>query len=84
MPYPDGTFDAACMTVVLGEIPDQDAALRELHRVLKPGGRLVVGELFLDFHMVPFPALRGRAEAAGFRFERRLGGPLDYYARFAA
>jgi ubiquinone/menaquinone biosynthesis C-methylase UbiE len=42
------TFDAAYLTAVLGEIPDQDAALRELARVLKPGGRLVVGELFGD------------------------------------
>lgn len=40
LPYPDGTFDAAYLTLVLGEIPDQDLALRELKRVLKPGGIL--------------------------------------------
>ena len=45
MPYEDATFDAAYLVTVLGEIPDQDAAIRELARVLKPGGRLVVGEL---------------------------------------
>jgi ubiquinone/menaquinone biosynthesis C-methylase UbiE len=28
LPYPDGTFDAAYLTLVLGEIPDQDLALR--------------------------------------------------------
>src|SRR5919202_4611446 len=38
LPYPDDTFDAAYMTVALGEIPDQNAALRELRRVLNPGG----------------------------------------------
>ena len=43
MPYEDATYDAAYLTTVLGEIPDQDAALRELARVLRPGGRLVVG-----------------------------------------
>ena len=32
LPYPDETFDAAYLTTVLGEIPDQDAALRELAR----------------------------------------------------
>lgn len=82
LPYPDGAFDAAYLTVVLGEVPDQRTALRELGRVLKPGGRLVVGEVFPDFHMVPFGALKGRAEAAGFGFERRVGGPLGYFARF--
>jgi ubiquinone/menaquinone biosynthesis C-methylase UbiE len=28
LPYPDATFDAAYMTVTLGEVPDRDAALR--------------------------------------------------------
>ncbi len=82
LPYADGTFHAAYLAVVLGEVPDQDAALRELRRVLKPGGRLVVGELFPDPHMVPFNSLRERAEAAGLLFERRLGGKLGYFARF--
>jgi SAM-dependent methyltransferase len=84
MPYRDATFDAAYLVTVLGEIPDQPSALRELRRVLKPGGRLVVGELFGDPHMVTFGKLRERAGVAGFRFERRVGGPLGYFARFAA
>ncbi len=83
LPYHDDTFDAAYLTVVLGEIPDQDGALRELQRVLKPDGRLVVGEVFPDFHMVPFGTLRKRAEAAGFSFERRVGGGLGYFASFS-
>ena len=84
LPYPDGAFDAAYLTLVLGEVPDQHAALKELGRVLKPGGRLVVGEVFPDFHMVPFWALKQRAEAAGFTFERRIGGRLGYFALFRA
>ncbi len=84
LPYPGGAFDAAYLTLVLGEVPDQRAALRELGRVLKPGGRLVVGEVFPDFHMVPFGALRERAEAAGLALERRIGGPLGYFASFRA
>jgi SAM-dependent methyltransferase len=83
LPYPDSSFDAAYLVTVLGEIPDQDAALRELHRVLRPQGRLVVGELVGDPHVVMFGALRARAEAAGLCFERRLGGPLGYFARFS-
>jgi SAM-dependent methyltransferase len=82
LPYPDATFDSAFLTTVLGEIPDQDAALRELARVLKPGGRLVVGELFGDPHWVSPGRLRQRAEAAGLTFNRRSGTPLGYFARF--
>ena len=83
MPYEDGTYDAAYLVTVLGEIPDQDAALRELARVLKPGGRLVVGELLGDPHYVTLSALRLRAAAAGLSFERRSGSALGYFARFS-
>jgi ubiquinone/menaquinone biosynthesis C-methylase UbiE len=84
LPFEDGTFDGAYLCVVLGEIPDQEAALRELARVVRPDGHLVVGETLLDPHVVTFGALRRRAEAAGFRFERRVGPPLGWFARFRA
>ena len=84
LPFPDDTFDAAYMTVTLGEVPDQDAALRELRRVLKPSGRLVVGEIFGDPHMVTFGTLRAGAEATGLQFEQRLGKRVAYFARFHA
>ena len=81
LPYEDATFDAAFLVTVLGEIPDQDAALHELARVLKPGGRLVVGELFGDPHMVTLGKLRQRAEQVGLPLEDRVGTPLAYFAR---
>jgi ubiquinone/menaquinone biosynthesis C-methylase UbiE len=81
MPYPDAAFDGAFLVTVLGEIPDQEAALRELRRVVKPGGRIVVGELFGDPHMVTHRALRERAEAAGFSVKRTLGGRLWHFTR---
>ena len=83
MPYEDATYDAAYLTTVLGEIPDQDAALRELARVLKPGGRLVVGELVGDPHYVRLAPMRLRASGAGLAYERRVGNALGYFARFA-
>jgi ubiquinone/menaquinone biosynthesis C-methylase UbiE len=81
LPYPDDSFDGAYLVTVLGEIPDQDAALRELRRVVKPGGRIVVGELFGDPHMVTHGALARRAEAAGLRVDRKLGGALWHFTR---
>jgi ubiquinone/menaquinone biosynthesis C-methylase UbiE len=84
LPYPDDSFDGAYLVTVLGEIPDQDAALRELRRVVKPGGRIVVGELFGDPHMVTHSALAKRAGSAGLRVERKLGGSLWHFTRLQA
>jgi ubiquinone/menaquinone biosynthesis C-methylase UbiE len=79
--YDDASFDAVVLVAVLGEIPDPDAAMAEVARVLRPGGRLVVGELAGDPHFVTPAALRRRAEAAGLRLERRDGPPFGYFAR---
>jgi hypothetical protein len=68
------------LVAVLGEVPDQNAALRQLARVLRPGGPLVVGELLGDPHMVTERSLRRRAQDAGLRFERRVGPPFGYFA----
>ena len=84
LPFPDDSFDAAVLVTVLGEIPDQQQALREIARVLKPGGRLVVGEMFGDPHMVTSGKLRERSQHAGLRFQRRVGNPLAFFERFEA
>ncbi|MFC7497227.1 MULTISPECIES: methyltransferase domain-containing protein [unclassified Nocardioides] len=42
IPYTDGSFDAVVSTQVLEYVPDIPAALAEIHRVLRPGGRVLV------------------------------------------
>jgi ubiquinone/menaquinone biosynthesis C-methylase UbiE len=81
LPYEDGAMDAVVLTAVLGEIPDPVAALREVRRVLKPGGRLVVGEIFGDPHFTTQAALRRQAAEAGLAWESRSGSWLGYFAR---
>ncbi len=76
--------DHSCtdMITVLGEIPDPDRALAELHRVLAPDGVLSIGEAFLDPDY-PFSAeaIR-RVEAAGFRLAERHGNFWEYALNF--
>jgi SAM-dependent methyltransferase len=42
LPFPDGTFDRIIASEVLEHLPDDAAALRELARVLRPGGTIAV------------------------------------------
>lgn len=44
MPYEDGLFDAVFESGVVHHVPDWQAALREVGRVLKPGGRFCFAE----------------------------------------
>jgi SAM-dependent methyltransferase len=51
MPFPAAHFDVVIVNEVLEHIPDQDAALREIRRVLKPGGKFL---LFCPNRLFPF------------------------------
>lgn len=84
LPYEDASMDAVVLTAVLGEIPDGAAALREVSRVLRPGGRLVVGELFGDPHFTTFASLQRRCEEAGLTPDGRSGNWFGFFARYRA
>jgi demethylmenaquinone methyltransferase/2-methoxy-6-polyprenyl-1,4-benzoquinol methylase len=54
LPLPAESFDAACMAFGLRNLADRRQGLREMHRIVRPGGRAVV----LEFTTPPSPALR--------------------------
>src|SRR4051794_35822322 len=81
LPFEDASIDAVILTAVLGEIPDRAAALGEIRRVLKPSGRLVVGELFGDPHFTSRGSLRRLGRDAGLQLAGSSGPPFGYFAR---
>jgi len=82
LPYHDHAFDAAYLISVLGEIPDAVVALRGLRRVLKPSGRLLIGEVLIDPDFISLQVLQKMAGTAGFVFERKVGPSIAYCAVF--
>jgi len=54
IPYEDGAFDTVLVTYSLCTIPDPVAALKEMRRVLKPGGKLI----FCEHGLAPDAAVR--------------------------
>jgi ubiquinone/menaquinone biosynthesis C-methylase UbiE len=83
LPYAAGSIDGVILTALAGEIPDSLAALGEIRRVLKPSGRLVIGELFGDPHFTTSASLKRKAAAAGLAAGVRSGNWFGYFARLA-
>ena len=78
LPFDDSNFDLITMITVINEIPDIPQALRECHRVLKPNGKLVTSEIFVD---PDYPLARNlirTIETGNFRLIRRKGNFFYY------
>lgn len=59
LPVPDCEYDAVLCTQVLEHVPNPDAVIAELHRVLRPGGRLYLTvPLAWELHELPFDFYR--------------------------
>jgi demethylmenaquinone methyltransferase/2-methoxy-6-polyprenyl-1,4-benzoquinol methylase len=75
LPFDDGSFDAVTISFGLRNVVDPDAGLRELRRVTRPGGRLVVCEfssptwapfrtLYLEYLMRALPTIATAVSSA--------------------
>ncbi len=90
LPLQDGEVDAVFAHMVMHHVPDLSAALREMHRALRPGGIMVITDLvphreawmteqMADLRLgVDAPDLARRAERTGFR-GARTETPDDAY-----
>lgn len=66
LPFAANSFDHVLAVTVLGEIPGRSQALREIRRVLRPGGRLSVSEQLPDPDFITPGSLRHQLRASGF------------------
>ncbi|WP_341716168.1 methyltransferase domain-containing protein [Micromonospora sp. FIMYZ51] len=75
LPFPDASFDTAVCALSLCTIPEPAAALAEMHRVLVPGGRLLlldhVGSTWPPVYALQWLVERFTIRTAGEHFTRR-------------
>lgn len=79
---PVGRFDRITLATVLGELPDQAAAMAEIAAALVPGGRLAVTEVIADPHFQSRPKVKALAEGAGLVEMSRSGGAVSFTLYF--
>lgn len=84
LPFPDGSFDVVASVTVLCFVDDAERAVREMARVLRPGGRLVIGELGRWSIWAALRRVRGWLGSTTWRAARfRTSGELRMLAQQA-
>lgn len=80
LPYADASFDAVIIANALHVIPEPDKALREIDRVLKPGGLLIAPNFVSHRGGLGSRLWTGLLKLAGFCFEQQWTGAeyLEY------
>jgi len=75
-------YDRVLLVTVLGEIPNKDAAVKEIFDALKNGGILSITEVIADPHFQSRNSVRQRAEKAGFVERGFFGNSLSFTINF--
>jgi demethylmenaquinone methyltransferase/2-methoxy-6-polyprenyl-1,4-benzoquinol methylase len=92
LPFGDGAFDAVTISFGLRNVADPDAALAEMFRVTRPGGRLVICEfghlpssrldaIYGRYLMAALPAVARRLSPAGDAYEYLAESIRDWPSR---
>lgn len=72
LPFADASFDAAVAAWMLYHVPDVDRAIAELHRVLRPGGRLVAVTNSVE-NLIELWSMVGEGPKTDYAFGRENG-----------
>jgi demethylmenaquinone methyltransferase/2-methoxy-6-polyprenyl-1,4-benzoquinol methylase len=92
LPFPDETFDTVVFTYLLRYVQDPDATIRELSRVLKPGGELLslefgipealwVRALWLIYNRVVMPVMTLPVSRGWHRMGCFLGSSISNFCQ---
>ncbi len=79
LPFEDGSFDGTTIAFGIRNVPDRGAALREMARVTRPGGRVVVLELSEPRGGLLGPLARFHIHAVVPRLGALLSGAREYH-----
>jgi SAM-dependent methyltransferase len=91
IPLPDSCMDSILCTEVLEHVPDPMAVWKEFHRLLRPGGRVLLTtpmywpphELPYDFYRYPEHGMRRLVQESGFKLLAIIprGGPFAFWGQ---
>jgi len=75
---PKDSFDRVVLVSVLGEVPDQLSAFKEIYNTLKPDGILSITEVIFDPHFQTQSSVKKLAAKIGFKEVRTFGNRFAY------
>jgi ubiquinone/menaquinone biosynthesis C-methylase UbiE len=82
IPFDQDSLDLVYMVSVFQEIPDTARTLKEIKRILKPGGILAISEFLIDPDYPFRTTTRKQGQAGGFKLDSIEGNFFNYTVRF--